>query len=258
MAPFSPLAQAALLGASSGARTFSSPAALALHGRLGGGPLGRGALVAAGLGELVIDKLPATPPRVQAPALAGRVASGAISGHRVAGVPGGVLAGLVAGASGLLTYRARGALAERLPVADPVVGAFEDAVALTAVALATRDGAPADGAARAAEAAGRVSAGLAAAAVGTAAMTGAQAGLHQHSDVPAKVGEKLLRRLTGTRVPRRKRNDLNQASLVELPLLGVAEPVWRQPPRTVATDLALHLVYGAAAAVTLRALRRRP
>src|SRR6185436_15845106 len=116
----------------SGARTFSSPAALALHGRLGGGPLGRGALVAAGVGELVIDKLPGTPPRVQPPALAGRVASGAISGHCVA---------------------------------DPVVGAFEDAIALTAVALATRDGAPVDGVARAAEAAGRVSAGLAAAAV---------------------------------------------------------------------------------------------
>jgi hypothetical protein len=47
------------------------------------------------------------------------------------------------------------------------------------------------------------------------------------------------------------------ASLVELPLLGVAPPVWRRPPRAIAADLGFHLVYGFAAAAALGLLRSR-
>jgi hypothetical protein len=46
------------------------------------------------------------------------------------------------------------------------------------------------------------------------------------------------------------------ASLVELPLLGVAPPVWRQKPGQIATDVGFHLVYGFAAAAALAVLRR--
>ena len=45
------------------------------------------------------------------------------------------------------------------------------------------------------------------------------------------------------------------ASLAELPLLGVAPPVWRQSPRRVAADAGFHLVYGFAAAAALQRLR---
>jgi hypothetical protein len=47
------------------------------------------------------------------------------------------------------------------------------------------------------------------------------------------------------------------ASLVELPLLGVAPPVWRQSPGAVAADAGFHLVYGLAAAAALQRLRSR-
>jgi hypothetical protein len=40
-------------------------------------------------------------------------------------------------------------------------------------------------------------------------------------------------------------------SLVELPLLGVAPPPWRQAPGALVSDLAFHLVYGTATAASL-------
>jgi len=36
------------------------------------------------------------------------------------------------------------------------------------------------------------------------------------------------------------------ASLVELPALGLAPPVWEMPPQTVALDFSYRLVYGLA------------
>ena len=44
------------------------------------------------------------------------------------------------------------------------------------------------------------------------------------------------------------------ASLVELPAMGLAPPVWRMPPSSIAPDLGFHLVYGVAVAATHRAL----
>jgi uncharacterized membrane protein len=130
------LRDAALLGAATGMRTCSGVGALALRRRLGG-PRIRLAIITSAAGELVVDKLPGVPPRIQPPQLAGRVGVGAFAGHRVAGLPGAA-AGAAAGlASAFVTYHARRLLSERLPVPDPVVGAAEDVLALGCAALAT-------------------------------------------------------------------------------------------------------------------------
>lgn len=164
------LRTSALLGASSGLRTFSGPAALALHGRLGRGRA-RVAVIAAGAGELAFDKLPGAPARTEVPGLAGRLATGSLSGHRVAGPVGAVIGGAAVMGSAFAGLRARAILVEQLPVPDPVVGAAEDAIVLCLVALATREGPPeeaTDAVQRAAARSGRVAAGVAATAVGTA------------------------------------------------------------------------------------------
>ena len=301
----SSLRSASLLGAATGLRTFSGPGALALHGRLGG-RRGRPLLIAAAVGELAFDKVPGVPARTEPSGLAARLASSAVSGHRVAGPGGAALAGAAAAGSAFAGLRARTMLDKSLPVSDPVIGAAEDAIALCLVALATRDRPPEaadDAVERAAARSGRIAAGVAASAVGTAAMTGAQAATYsltggQPSDAPGRVGRRLLEGVFGRKVRRRERDPLNQAmhwlygtswgvalglvtargaeppriaptgavlglgvwaaSLVELPLLGVAPPVWRQSPRTVAADAGFHLVYGLAAAAALRRLRARP
>jgi uncharacterized membrane protein len=126
--------------------------------------------------------------------------------------------------------------------------------------------------------------GLRAAAIGTAAMTSCQVAYlsavgGEPSSAPGDVGRKLID------VPRDRRAAFNQAmhmlygtawgapfglmrrsrpghgalfgtvvwcvSLVELPLLGVAPPPWRQTPGALARDLAFHLVYGTATAAVL-------
>jgi ABC-type branched-subunit amino acid transport system permease subunit len=124
-------------------------------------------------------------------------------------------------------------------------------------------------------------------------MTAAQLGLQRlsgggDSHAPEQVGRKIARQLFGTRVPRRKRDTLNQAmhwaygtswgipfglagrpsfagglafglsvwgaGLAELPAFGVAPPPWEQSPGALASDAALHAVYGVAAAAALRVL----
>src|SRR5919199_1029681 len=93
------LAGAALIGAVSGVRTFTGPAALAVRGRLLSGSPARYALMAAAIGEYAGDKSPLVPPRTSPPALAGRVVSGAFSGHAVGG-PVGAGVGAVAAVAG--------------------------------------------------------------------------------------------------------------------------------------------------------------
>ncbi len=44
------------------------------------------------------------------------------------------------------------------------------------------------------------------------------------------------------------------ASLVELPAMGLAPPVWQMPPQTIALDYSYHLVYGLAVAAAYSAL----
>lgn len=92
---------AVLLGLASGLRAFSAPSALALRRRPLNAP--RRALLLAALGELVADKLPSTPSRLERRGLSGRVLSSAISGQLVAGAPGaarGVGAALASAVAG--------------------------------------------------------------------------------------------------------------------------------------------------------------
>src|SRR4051812_36958502 len=106
------LRTSALLGASSGLRTFSGPAALALQGQLGRGRA-RVAVIAAGAGELAFDKLPGAPARTEVPGLGGRLATGSLSGHRAAGPAGAVIGGAAA---------SRGAVAALPAPAIPLAG----------------------------------------------------------------------------------------------------------------------------------------
>lgn len=129
------LGRAAALGLAGGLRTLSPLAALRLRARALDGPLGLAALVAAA-GELVIDKLPQTPPRVHPVGLGLRAASSATAGTLVSGPAGGVLAAALAMGSAQGGYRARRAIGPASGWPDPLLGAIEDglayAVAVTA------------------------------------------------------------------------------------------------------------------------------
>ncbi len=133
--------RAAEAGVASGLRSFSALAALALRDR-DGSRLLRAALLAAAAGELVTDKLPQTPARVEPGPLAVRVATGALAGGRLAGPAGGAAGALAAAVASVAAYRARRAIGRRLPVPDPLVGAAEDALAVFLAALATRAESP--------------------------------------------------------------------------------------------------------------------
>ena len=285
----SALRDAAVLGGVSGMRTFMAPAMLAMRGRLPG----RHVLAAVAAGELAGDKVPGIPDRVGPPALAGRVTSAAISGRAVAGMPGAALAAGVSVVAAAASYRVRAELAHRVPDAALGAAEDALAIALATAATRAPhpepDGEPAlsplQGAARG------VLAGAVGTAAMTVAQLLAPT---PSSDAPARVGRKLIRKATGKRVPRKRRGTLNQAmhwgygtswglpygllagrlsqapnplaggaalglgvwatSLVELPALGVAPLPWEQSPRALATDAGFHLVYGLAAALTLRAL----
>ena len=128
---------AALIGVVCGMRSAMGPAVLAWRGRLGGASTGR-LLMAAAAGEAVADKTPVVPPRTSAPALAGRVLSGAVCGRTVGGTPGVVAGALGALAGTFGAYHARAALGEATGLPDPLLGVGEDALALGLAALATR------------------------------------------------------------------------------------------------------------------------
>jgi uncharacterized membrane protein len=297
------LAGAALLGAANGMRTFAGPAALAARGRLLRGSPARFAVLAAAAGEVVGDKTPIVPPRTQPPALIGRSASGAFTGNAVAGPGGAAVGALAAAGSTFAAYRARKALGELTGLPEPVLGVAEDGVAYAAAALGTRGArepaeGPESGPKPRALARGIVR-GAVAGLAGTAAMTGAQLAVlrltgGKPSHAPEQVGRKLAGSLLGKRVPRRKRDTLNDTmhwsygtgwgiplglasaaagkrpgiltggvalgltvwgtGLAELPAFGVAPPPWEQPPAALATDAGYHLVYGVVAAAVLRVL----
>ncbi|WP_206446820.1 DUF4126 domain-containing protein [Agrococcus sp. KRD186] len=101
-------------------------------------PWGKAALTALAVGELVGDKLPATPSRLSPPALIGRIGSAALAGAalgagtgrrgaaaRGAGVAAvGALLGAVGG------YWGRRALVEASGLPDPAIALLEDAAAI--------------------------------------------------------------------------------------------------------------------------------
>jgi uncharacterized membrane protein len=118
----------ALLSAASGARTFTGVAAAS--------PRVATRLLAGG--ELIVDKVPTIPSRLDPPSLIGRVAAGALVGAVVGGRTGAnrgasaVIGGLIAFASAHATYRMRRELGERLPAVAAAL--LEDVVVIGAAA----------------------------------------------------------------------------------------------------------------------------
>jgi uncharacterized membrane protein len=131
------LGGAALIGVVCGMRSAMGPAALAWRVHVGGTRTRR-LLTAAALGEVIADNTPLVPPRTSAPALGGRVLSGALCGRQLAGTWGAMVGGLGAFAATFGASRARAALGEATKVPDPVLGVAEDALAVAVAALATR------------------------------------------------------------------------------------------------------------------------
>jgi uncharacterized membrane protein len=212
---------AALLGAVCGMRAFAGPAALALRGRMDGAPT-RVALTAAAVGEAIGDKTPIVPARTAAPSVAARVLSGALSGGQLAGAAGIAPGALGAVAGTLGAYRARAGLARLTGLPAPVLGLTEDAAAVAAAALATRDdreqaAGDEDGLPRAKRLLYGAVRGAVAGVTATAAMTAAQLALQRAtgsspSRAPERVSRKVLKRLVGRDVPRRRRDTLNEAA----------------------------------------------
>lgn len=133
------LGRAAVLGAATGMRSTVALAALILRRNDGlptalRHPAARPAAIIADAGELVADKLPGVPSRLEPPGLAGRVVSAsaaaavlARSGHRRP-IPAMAIASAAALASAKICHDARAALARHLP--DPAVAVVEDALAI--------------------------------------------------------------------------------------------------------------------------------
>jgi uncharacterized membrane protein len=125
----------ALLAAASGARTMSGLAAIAP------GNAARRATRVLAVGELIADKLPNVPDRVDPALILGRVAAGALVGALVGKQTGrnrgtfALVGGLVAFASTHATYRLRRALSQRLPALAAAL--VEDSIVVGATAAAS-------------------------------------------------------------------------------------------------------------------------
>jgi uncharacterized membrane protein len=127
------------LGIVAGLRTFTAPAAvLVARGHVAGY-----FLIAAAIGEYIVDLLPKTPSRTRPLALYARIVSGGFSGYMVAGMHGAPgLWGAIAGVAGSLVgtyggYYARVTLIRRVEAIPAAL--IEDAVAIAlAVLVVTR------------------------------------------------------------------------------------------------------------------------
>jgi uncharacterized membrane protein len=150
-------ARALVLGIMTGGRAATPMAALALHHddpALKGSwqqwpmfrsPIGRGALVAAAIGELVGDKLPMTPSRVALGGLVGRVGAGALIGLAVGttgpknrGLESAILGGVGALLGSFAGFLARKAAGSLTGLPDPVVALAEDATVIGGTVRALR------------------------------------------------------------------------------------------------------------------------
>jgi uncharacterized membrane protein len=136
------------LGAISGLRSLSGPAFVSRAASRGdldldgtilaflGSPRISKALVLMELGELVGDKLPATPSRTSPPPLLGRAASGALVGAAVfvsegrRATTGAALGSTAAIAGAFAGERLRALAVEKSGLPDPVVALAEDATVL--------------------------------------------------------------------------------------------------------------------------------
>ena len=128
------------IGLTCGLRSMTGPAVVSWRAREGA----RLAFAALAAGELIADKLPATPPRTIPPALIFRALSGGYCGWRVAPArERAPLAGALAGAAGALAgayggMALRAALVHWTGLPDPLVALAEDGVAVFGALAATR------------------------------------------------------------------------------------------------------------------------
>lgn len=135
------LLASALIGAATGSRSMMAPVALARAGSVA--PAARIVLQAAAAGELIADKLPGMPSRLETGPLLSRVAIGAVAGsilavrNRRQPLAGAVLgaAGAVAGAHA--GYHARRFLTATIGMPDLPVAIAEDMLAIAAARRAT-------------------------------------------------------------------------------------------------------------------------
>lgn len=137
------------LGALAGMRSMAAPMLLShqmsqdrtkpLHNtplRLLGNDMVALALKVLAAGELVGDKMPGVPDRIDAPSLAFRGASGALVGaalymaDKQKPLEGAALGAAAAVAATFGSFYIRKYLSEHTAVADPVIGALEDALVL--------------------------------------------------------------------------------------------------------------------------------
>jgi uncharacterized membrane protein len=138
------LEQAAVLGAATGMRSTVALAALVFRRSDGlpavlRHPAARRIAATADGAELVVDKLPGTPSRLNPPGLTGRLISASLAGAVLArsehrgSIPSMLTASVAALAAAKICHDARAALARRLP--DPVVAVAEDALAIGLAAI---------------------------------------------------------------------------------------------------------------------------
>lgn len=151
------LLRAAQLGAASGLRSMAAPSQLSAHlaGSSSSGALGpigdlltrgpiRSLLQMAALGEMIVDKLPTVPDRIEPGPLAGRAFLGGAAGGVYARLHGespsiAVLAGGVAAVAGAFAgYHLRRSLVHDVGLPDLLVALCEDAVAITLARAALR------------------------------------------------------------------------------------------------------------------------
>lgn len=150
-----PYARAASAGIATGMRSTMAFTAIAYAARLGNFGLrdhrfdrllrSKPALPVLGmaaLGELVVDKLPMTPSRLEPGPLAGRLIGGGLAGAFTSrGRGGSPVAGALVGVAAALTSswifnRGRAWVGTRTGIPDPIVAVGEDVLAIAAAAFA--------------------------------------------------------------------------------------------------------------------------
>ena len=151
------LAAAAALGTLAGMRSASGPTLLAARSVVAGAQPGAGpaerwlahpgtALVLGvlALGEMVADKTPWIPPRVTPPSVAGRIASGALSGGlqarrwRQRTWAPALVGGLAALGSTFVAYSVRKRVSERFGISSVLLGVVEDAIVIAGASALLR------------------------------------------------------------------------------------------------------------------------
>lgn len=112
------------------------------------GVVGRGGALLAAAGELIGDKLPQTPSRMDPAPLGGRLVLGAAAGAAVArrsgvaALPAALLGAAGAYGGAYLGHRLRAALTRATRLPDPLWGAVEDVAAIRIGLAALRFGRP--------------------------------------------------------------------------------------------------------------------